>query len=495
MNGSFKKIKSKKLLWAVLKSLALGLSAGLAVSCALLLILKLCAVALNALYYVLIGAGAALIIGGIAFLIVRPTDKKVAKEVDDGYGLHESVQTALEFDGEEGAVLKLQREDAFGKLDSLPPRKPTVKKLYPIACAVALAIALTAIFVPAKVAEGDDPYNRKPTEFEILAIEELIENVQASRLETAQKEHIVDDLQLLKEELDGAETVKDVMPTITFTLGDVDVTIAALKTYDKLGTAAGANNLPDLDEGLASGDIYRQYALTSYELVVTFEESLTSLMNAGVDPVIKRMREPYNDLAVSAISPMFGELSQNLEGMLASSGVSATNELYSVLNDFKLGIDSFKASIDAGTTDEEHFQHSLDLYFSSFTDSFIDALAKQSYYMAMGRFVTNRIRIIFNMPIEKDDMPEAGSKDENTKPGEGDDKNHGGGYGGGDVEFGSDDMIYDPNTGRYVTYGELLAHYNSIVLEYLQGDSLTEEQKNMVRYYFEILFSGIKAEE
>ena len=47
--------------------------------------------------------------------------------------------------------------------------------------------------------------------------------------------------------------------------------------------------------------------------------------------------------------------------------------------------------------------------------------------------------------------------------GGGDDNSHGGGFGDGDQIYGSEDEVYDPVTGEYVKYGEILQRYYDIV--------------------------------
>ena len=56
-------------------------------------------------------------------------------------------------------------------------------------------------------------------------------------------------------------------------------------------------------------------------------------------------------------------------------------------------------------------------------------------------------------------------------------------------------MIFDPATGEYVKYGDLIAEYYRLMQEYLESADLTPEQKATVQNYFGILLSGSKTEE
>ncbi len=498
MNSKFYKIKTTHLIGAVLGSICIGVAAGLAVTGIVLLALKLSAIAIAWGYYVIIAVGVAAVAGGVSFALLRPTDKSVAKRVDEDYGLSERVQTALEFKDASGAVVTMQREDADARVQSLSLKAPSVKKLwqYPLIFVIALAIALTAILIPARVADSaDDVWVRPPTPFEILAMQELVQNVEDSSLEQDLKQPILDDLNGILEGLEQNELVSDVMPTIHVAMADIDRRVKAIATYGNFAQKFESHLLDDLANALKGGDVYLEYALSSYDLVKSFESNLISLLSVAVEPYVLSMREVYNDLDVTAISPLMRELINKMQAALDEIDGNPSDELYGVLTSFKTNLEELRGQITDGSADETHFQHTLDLMFNSFTDQLIDAIKTQSYDLAMGKFVVTRIKIIFGIPLDADEKdPDAGNKDD--VPGSGDDEdNKGGGMGGGETIYGSDDMIYDPETGQYVTYGELLNKYFAIAQEYLGTDELTQEQKDMVTHYFEILFSGIKEAE
>lgn len=495
MNQTFKKFKLRHALAAILKSVAVGGAAGLCVAGILLLALKLSSVRFPAYGYALISVGAALLAGGVCFAILRPTDKRVAKYVDEEYMLHERVQTALEFKDKNGAVVNMQRSDAAGALDAVKPHKPTLKRAwqYPLAVVIALGIALAGILVPFKqVAIADDPFDRPPTMFEISALLELIDNVEDSHISEASKLGIVEELQTIVDELDETNNVSEVMPTILATLTYVDTTINSEITYTSVEDNFKLLGIDDLASAVAAADIYNSYRFTSYDLVEAFEPQLLRLINAIADPYIQNMRETFNNLGATAIAPLMRTLSANLAE--AVENVQA-DKLVGAILAYKGRLDDFVSQISQGTLDEEHFQYNIDLAVYDFTDDLLDALTEQAYKLAMGQFVVNRLRIIFGLPIDDGyEGGDAGNKED--IPGiSGDDPGSGGGYGDGDIIYGSDDSIYDPNTGKYVPYGELLNQYFAMMQEYLGGDSLTEEQKAMAQYYFEILFSGIKQTE
>ena len=130
MDASFKKIKKKFLVFAIIKSLICGVSAGLFAVGAVLLALKLAGIPIHGGYYALIGVCVASVCFGIVFPFMRLNDLKVARKLDKDYALRERVETMVAFEKDGGDIAILQREDAQTKLENLPKKKPDFKKLW-----------------------------------------------------------------------------------------------------------------------------------------------------------------------------------------------------------------------------------------------------------------------------------------------------------------------------------------------------------------------------
>lgn len=496
MNKTFLKIKSGHIIRTLIKSIVFGVAAGLLVVGAVLLALKLSAIDLAVWYYILMGAGVALITCAIVFAVIRPNDKKVAKAVDEEYKLQEKVQTALEFENEQGTIIRMQREDANERIKSLPHHKPNLKKLwvFPIAVVLSVGMALAGILVPLKQVEAeDDPYDRPPTRYEILALQELIENVRSSHLIQPNKADTIGQLQGILDELEEYDNVSDVMPTIETAIAQISISFENVKEFDKLSQSLREQRLTELSTAAGSAILYEDYRFVSYDLVESFDGSLLELINAAVEPSVNAFRGTYAGIDGSQISTKIIEMSQILT--VALEVVDQEGSLYKSLEKFRTDMMALRDNITGGAAEETRLQHNIDLIFYDFEDNFIDALAEQSYTQTMGIFVVNRVKTIFGIPIE-DNRPNEDAENKDDTPANPDSGgDHTGGYGDKDVIYGSDDMIYDPNTGKYVTYGELLNQYFAIVQEYLNQDSLTEDQKEIAGYYFEILFSGIKEDK
>jgi hypothetical protein len=104
--------------------------------------------------------------------------------------------------------------------------------------------------------------------------------------------------------------------------------------------------------------------------------------------------------------------------------------------------------------------------------------------------------------IKVSEVPDHVFNDPDDPRGEGDyeqnddlDKIHGGGLGSGDMIFGSDDTIYDPEKNTYVTYGEVLDRYYARITDMLVDGNLAPELEEALSDYFAILFNGSENKE
>ena len=57
------------------------------------------------------------------------------------------------------------------------------------------------------------------------------------------------------------------------------------------------------------------------------------------------------------------------------------------------------------------------------------------------------------------------------------------------LEYASDDLIYDPETNQYVTYGELLTWYYSQVMNGIQDGKVPENLQEIINDYFSSLYN------
>ena len=129
MTPTFEQLKKGYFKIALLKALATGITATLFTTGGILLGTKLAEVVFPILYAILIGVAAGGLVGGLAFLLLKKTAKALAKRLDEGYELHEKVQTMLEYKDENREMVLLQRSNAEAQLQAKTGGKAKAGKL------------------------------------------------------------------------------------------------------------------------------------------------------------------------------------------------------------------------------------------------------------------------------------------------------------------------------------------------------------------------------
>lgn len=94
---------------------------------------------------------------------------------------------------------------------------------------------------------------------------------------------------------------------------------------------------------------------------------------------------------------------------------------------------------------------------------------------------------------EGDGEQQEGTGDGEEGDGDGEDSDNEAGEGSsggeGKLEYASDDLIYDPETNQYVTYGELLTWYYSQVMNGIQDGKVPENLQEIINDYFSSLYN------
>lgn len=210
MKENFEKFKKKVWTDILIKCAVSSLSAAFIAVNAVLLPCKLYGINLLWIYYVLIALGGLLLGGGIAFLILRTDDKKIAKRLDAELNLSERVQTALVFGGQKSDMLELQLENTNEALKPIPARALPFKSIAATAlCGIILVCGMVAVpvisyAVPSVYAEHKpDEETKEPprdvTDWEWAALDDLISYVRASKKADAEsKSGMVKELEKLK---------------------------------------------------------------------------------------------------------------------------------------------------------------------------------------------------------------------------------------------------------------------------------------------------------
>ena len=511
MGEGFKKQKRKFVFVAIMLSVVCGLSVGLLAFGAVCLTLKLIGIPLDALYYVIITVGSALIAFGVAFVLIKPSDRKIAYQLDVKYGLNEKVQTALAYYNEQGAVIDMLHADTDERLQHLPKRKIDFSKVwqYLVIAVLSVGLFVSSLFVPSNyVAEGDGPELNPDAPFvftlqQMEGLQALVEDVKSVNVANALKNSVADEIDKLINNLQFAEYNSDMMEYVKVTAQTIQDILKTPLSYKAIANALGKVGQNELAKIVAEGaQAYKDQVIVDYAGVESFYSARLSLVNARIEQTLteffvalgKEVEAPSEDEAEQgAVRADDGQGEQGEQDDNLSVIAKTIADIYMALN-----LAEASASDNVGVV-LTNFAESLvanDNKLNNYVEVTFElnvrsALSQQAYMLAINKYVTNRLYELFglNIPADENFVPTYTSQ-ETGSGNKGD--NLQGGYGKGDMLYGSDDEVYDPISGEYVTYGQLFNEYYSLVEQMLREGNLTDEQKDIINAYFEILLSGLK---
>lgn len=497
MGETFKKLKKQHLISAIIKSAIGGASFGLLVTGIVLLALKLAKVQINPAFYVLIAVGCTLALGGGLFLLLRPTDVKIAKKLDKEYGLNEKVQTMVEFSESEGEVIKLQREDAEVKLSTLPKRKPSVSKLwqYVAAPVVAVALLFTAVFIPMKTVGSASGDEFDFSNVQAIALRQLIDDVKKSALdETLSGQTVV----VLEGLLDGLDETKheSVMRRAV---------LSSITLID--GIFENANSYADIAAELSKSERSEKFsssittAVTSYKSPV----KITTLqkvndnaakgdanISAALEESVNPLMEEFNALRGNALDSAIRLFLASFNANLVNSGYGGEDELYGVLDSFSKALLDVADKIVNGGYSTSNIQAQIKSACANYVQSGTLALSEQMYNCMMDEFVREKLAEIFgikssDLPNKGPNLPQQSGGTDTPNPDKDPEETPGGGHGPGGVQHGSNDLIYDPDKEQKVEYGEVFNKYYAEAVERLASGEISDELIKFISEYFKNL--------
>lgn len=499
MSGNFLKFKRRLSRIRIARAAMVGGAVGLLAAGAWLILTKLAIIEFDPISSLFIGVGLALVVGGAMFLLGGRSDKSLAEELDREFDLKARVQTMIAYQGEEGELVALQREDAEQILAGVPTKSYKFKGLtiYIAALALAMAVLVSGLIVP------DMRYYVPPEEVEVFelsdmqraGLNELIRYVEVSKMEEEFCTPIAEELRGLLAELEEITTVPDMRAALAESMAVIcDI------TYDSSTATEILNALWDTD------DIYLRY------LAMTLDTSSWSSSDWGdfaeglaEYSAVLMGDENEGEGALKGVASLewaLDSMTRKLDIALDSSGLDENDEILAAIdrlfNANPGGLKLILAGIDYydDTTAREALSQSLNLN----SQTLYDAISLNRVNAATGEYAMTRLASLFLVPLPQFERPEfvrTGELPDGSHT-SGDDKENNGGSDGGlgtGATYGSDDIVLDPITGQPIKYGELLDKYNAIMNERLEGDSYTEEQKEAIRKYFDLLYKGIEKEE
>lgn len=499
MGKNFVKIKTRALIVRLLKAFFLGASSflafvGVANHLKKFEILTLPFDKINLISVIIFSA---ISIG--VYFILYTSDRALARRIDREYKLGERVQTMLAFKGDDSAIAELQREDANKIISRLRLKELSLKKLWWHILLLILGAGMLVASIkidPPVIPEPvvpEEPY--AVTQFQLDALAELITQIEQSEMQEPYRATTVASLKSLFDEIDDVTTVKAKDELVGRVMDDI------LKCVDESSLAL------ELMEALwATKDLRARLlarALNYYEwpkndtleaMTNKFLVFRTSLSYTLGDGETKEQRiEFFKEILLGA--------GGSVTLALRNSQMSEDDPLYKVLArladakeiDEEIGTRVYGLNTVAQLLEElgyENAQKELDATATALVNELYRSLEGHSVNTSTGEGAVTRISALFECraPIlERPNLAGSLDGDEAGNGGSG-----GGGIGNGTV-YGSDDLVFDPMTGRYVEYGEIIDRYQSLMFSQLENGEYTEEERKAIDKYFKILY-GIKDE-
>lgn len=501
MSDSFEKLKKRFLINAVIVSVVCGVSAGVFCAFAVLLALKLSGIAINAGFYVLIGFGVAAACGGVLFLALRPTDKKVAKKLDNEYSLGERAQTMVEFGNSEGEIIALQRADATERLAALP-KKSYFSGLVKIIAIPVLAIAMlfTGTFVNGASANPNVDPPVSITDMQKRKLSQLIEDVKKSDLEEGVSASVV---VVLEELLDGVDDfkVESVMKSsVISAVTVIDQLFAAENSFVKINVELSKYDKTSLiATSILKGAIsYKSSTkIKTLAKVNSLAESGDAIISEYLTAGIKQEREilcgneETEGLRDRALKAEITEFLNSYNAALEASGYAETDDaLFAALNTLSVKLEGYGESAVNGGYSPATLWDYIGGAMDEFVNSGTVALSVQMYNCMMDEFVRENLAEIFGLrsselPAQDTVVPD----DPGTPPGlEDPEKPNEGSPGPGDPEYGSKDIIYDHEKEANVEYGPVFTEkYYPKMQELVNSGKISDELISILNEYFRTL--------
>ena len=470
MGVGFQKFQRKLRFGAIIRALICGGSIGLVAFAIQWLIAKLSAQSPDFLKYSL-GSGVLAIVSFIVvLLILLPSKKQIAKKLDKTLGLGEKVQTMFAFRKDTGDMVELQRADTERILTETPPKrvKGACAWLFALIPLMACLCVVGTVLVPAKEPPAPPPVvdnNFSITPWQEQALQDLIEKVRTSEMEEEPKEGVVKQLLSLQIQLKSIKKESKMKETVISTIEAIHGVVSEHNKYDLIAAAlfnSPSSSVQDL------GD-----AVNSLKPLL-----IGDWMNARSD-------ELKTDVTQGTI------LATGINQALTLSNVDAENAVYMTLKELSDAL----GALSEETSDEE-----IDTLLTEFEELLNGALHTQATNEEIEDDTIYTLLSIFG--IQASEVPEHVFNNPDDPRAEGDyepeddvDQIHSGGLGSGEMIYGSDDMIYDPDKDAYVTYGEVIDRYFAKITELLVDGNLTPEMEEMLSDYFAFLFNGTANKE
>ena len=470
MSKSFLKFKRKVRVQSILSAVLLGLGTGITAFAVITAVMKLLDREVTPLYYG-ICIGGAFIVATVLYFLFMPSDKRLAKRLDITYTLDEKVSTMVELREQTDGFAILQREDADRRLGEMPKRALRSRTLIAGILVLAMSLALTvgALLIPAKAETPEAPIDEFDKQWLITAIGELITAVENSYVEEDLKESTLAELKDLLSFVEGSQFLSEMKRE-------------AVKTVIAINSALRkANSVEAISE---------QFAKSSDAELVKLGKELAALSGSGSKKALEALGDKISDLDPS--DAVF--IADEIDAYLGMSGVRSDDGVYMMFKSLVAAVKSSSSNAD-DKFDAEAKNLSSAVILQNVNRTTIDTVINKlcSLFGITEEDITAEdpdADIALRDPADHEQVPDEGTEGEEP------DTNIGsGGLGTGEIIYGSDDLVFDPDTNTYRPYGEIINEYFAKINEYVTDGKTSEEISAAIDEYFGALFGGLKNDE
>ncbi len=503
MVEQFIKLKKRAATRAILLSLVTAVSVAAIVVGGLLVAVKLTGIAFPWWGYLAAGGGSFAIVFALLVAALYPTTKRYSRKLDEEYALGEKVQTMVEFSGQAGAVLDLQRENTEVALETLPKKKRSfggiVKRIaLPI---LAVAVVGAAVVVPKKYVPEPLPEAEKPWQsgkYQVKDMEALIANVAASNLTENLKPAYLATLNDLLARMQAPTTTTSEMIravnesmnlilSITKQANSYNAFVEGLKENEELEALSAA-----LKE---SGEAYKTVEginINSYATLSSKEGELAKTVSAKLTAYGDTVNASVADLDEAAFSNFVNSYVSEIDILLLEDEIAALAEGEAI----RTATTEFKTSLAEAVTAEGlslngrkgEVNKAVEAYQSP-TGALASELNIQSYSYMLRDYTLQGLSNIFGVNVPSEDGNDGPIEDPDDRPPEDAPPE--------DKDYPNEGEVLDPSDGTYKPYYELVDKYYDNVLALLAQDKenvengeepqISEELRNYLTAYFQSL--------
>ncbi len=498
MGENFKRLKRKALRIRLCKAVLLAMAVSLAIAGGCRLLNSYSILPLDLPFIILIAAVPGLFSGAVLFFVTHRSTVRFARRLDRIFGLDERLQTMLQYRDDPSALAELQRSDAEAALSAIPPKKLKYKRLW-LYCILLLLgggiLAASFFFYPIEMPPTEEPpVPFAVTDIQIAALEELTEQVKKSEMTSPYREETVSILEALLQKIKTVETVDAMQETVNDSIAKIatvtDNSSHALELMEVLWSTE-EENIRKLTEAI---NYYAWPSSDAWDKVETLiTDFRTGFVHRGADDDI-----PDTEKMLSETKALLSEVAAYITLSIARAEMDPADPLAAVLLRMA-DADENNAdgthlwglgTLTAKELDYAALQAEIDITFGLLGGELLHALQIHAENTGTGEYAMTKLAVLFDCPsptLKRPNLPQLEDDTQSNTPTPG---RPGEGIGGGGTVFGSDDLVFDPLTGTYVEYGEILSRYREHKNNIINSGVYNEEDMQAIERYFNILQGG-----